>query len=94
MEDTDTDEENDENQQALLQIMQWVCTYRYWTIREPIFRPSSILDNRLNEKYHQPDLFRKAARMSPESFDALVSELEGADVFHNQSNNTQMPVER
>ncbi len=69
MENTDTDEENDENQQALLQIMQWVCTNRYWTIREPIFRPFSILDNRLNEKYHQPDLFRKAARMSPESFD-------------------------
>lgn len=74
--------------------MQWVCTNRYWTIREPIFRPSSILDNRLNEKYHQSDLFWKAAQMSPESFDALVSELEGADVFHNQSNNAQMSVER
>ncbi len=32
--------------------------------------------------------------MSPASFGALVSELEGADVFHNQSNNTQMPVDR
>ena len=32
--------------------------------------------------------------MSPESFDALVSELKGADVFYNQSNNTQMPKER
>lgn len=32
--------------------------------------------------------------MSPASFDALVLELEGADIFHNQLNNTQMPVER
>lgn len=32
--------------------------------------------------------------MSPVSFDALVLELEGADVFHNQSNNAQMPMER
>lgn len=32
--------------------------------------------------------------MSPESFNALVSELEKTDVFHNQSNNIQMPVER
>ncbi len=32
--------------------------------------------------------------MSPASFYALVSELKGADVFHNQSNNTQMPVEK
>ena len=74
--------------------MQWVCTNRYWTIQEPIFRLSSILDNRLNKKYHQPDLFWKAAQMSPESFHALVSELEGADLFHNQSNNIHIPVER
>ncbi len=32
--------------------------------------------------------------MSPASFDALISELGGADVFNNQSNNTQMPLER
>ena len=32
--------------------------------------------------------------MSQASFDALVLELESADVFHNQSNNTQMPVEK
>ena len=32
--------------------------------------------------------------MSPASFDAFVSELKKADVFHNQSNNAQMPMER
>ncbi len=74
--------------------MQWVCTNCYWAIRELIFCPSSVLDNRLNKKYHQPNLFRKAARMSSASFDALVLELERADVFHNQSNDTQMPVKR
>ena len=96
IEETDEEEDNqkgeddmiDEHQQSLLQVMQWVSTNRYWAIREPIFRPSSVLDNRLNEKYHQPDLFRKAAQMSLASFDPLVSELGGEYVFHNQSNNT------
>ena len=32
IEDMDIDEKNHENQQALLQIMQWVCTNQYWTI--------------------------------------------------------------
>ena len=80
IEETDEEEDDqegeddmiDEHQQSLLQIMQLMCTNQYWAIREPIFRPSSVLDNRFNKKYHQPDLFRKAARMSQASFDALL----------------------
>lgn len=37
-EDDDQEGEDDmidEHQQSLLQIMQWVCTNRYWAIREP-----------------------------------------------------------
>lgn len=32
--------------------------------------------------------------MTLASFDPLISELKRTDVFHNQSNNTEMPVER
>lgn len=72
----------DEHQQSLLQVMQWVYTNWYWAIQKPIFRPSFVLDNWLNKKYHQPDLFHKAAQISQASIDLLVSQLERVDVFH------------
>ncbi|PVF91299.1 hypothetical protein CPB86DRAFT_719681 [Serendipita vermifera] len=44
-------------------------------------------------KYSHPTPFRGQLRINPEVFDALVSVLEAHPIFHNRSNNEQMPVQ-
>jgi len=39
-----------------------------------------------------PDIFRSFVRMSPACFDTLVNSIKDHPVFHNNSNNPQMPV--
>ena len=49
-----------------------------------------LLDN-----YHKnfPDIFRSYTRVTPECFVDLVNSIKDHPVFHNNSNNPQMPVE-
>jgi hypothetical protein len=44
-------------------------------------------------KYERPAYFRSYLRINPDCFDALVTAIADDDVFHNNSNNVQMPVE-
>ncbi|KIO11382.1 hypothetical protein M404DRAFT_127507 [Pisolithus tinctorius Marx 270] len=41
---------------------------------------------------HRPDLFRKKLRVNPEIFDDILDQISHHPVFHNQSNNKQLPV--
>jgi hypothetical protein len=43
-------------------------------------------------KVHSPAHFRRKVRVAPETFDCLVYLIEGHSVFHNNSNNQQMPI--
>lgn len=79
---------------ALLQVIEWVYTTRYWVIRQTIIRTSATFDNRLERRHQYPQLFRNSVRMDPHSFDSLVQRLEVAEVFQNRSNYSQMPVAR
>ncbi|KIJ35356.1 hypothetical protein M422DRAFT_262317 [Sphaerobolus stellatus SS14] len=44
-------------------------------------------------KMNYPNLFRSYMRMSPMAFDSLVEKLRDHPVFHNRSENEQLPVE-
>jgi hypothetical protein len=44
-------------------------------------------------KINRPDIFRSYLRMTPSCFDRLVLALQDDEVFRNNSNNSQMPVE-
>ena len=44
-----------------------------------------------HHRVHRPDLFRKAVRVHPFTFDRLVERIENHPVFHNNSNNPQLP---
>lgn len=41
---------------------------------------------------HHPDLFRKKLHVSPEIFDDILNQISNHPVFHNQSNNPQLPI--
>ncbi|KAG2742977.1 hypothetical protein P692DRAFT_20747942 [Suillus brevipes Sb2] len=41
---------------------------------------------------HRPHLFQKKLRVSPEIFDNILNEISDDPIFHNQSNNPQLPV--
>src|SRR5205085_1718879 len=43
-------------------------------------------------KVNRPEIFRSYLRISPTCFDALVSAIEGHEVFQNNSNHSQIPV--
>ena len=44
-------------------------------------------------KHNRPHIFRSYLRIDPGCFDDLVTAIEDDEVFHNNSNNPQMPVE-
>ncbi|KAG2060974.1 hypothetical protein BDR06DRAFT_979248 [Suillus hirtellus] len=41
---------------------------------------------------HRPDLFQKKLCVPPETFDDILNQISNHHVFHNQSNNPQLPV--
>jgi hypothetical protein len=41
---------------------------------------------------HRPHLFRQKLRIDPEIFDDILDLISGHPIFHNQSNNPQLPV--
>ncbi|KAG2338023.1 hypothetical protein BDR05DRAFT_856988, partial [Suillus weaverae] len=41
---------------------------------------------------HRPHLFQKKLCVSPEIFDDILDEISDDPIFHNQSNNPQLPV--
>ncbi len=70
---------------------------RYLILRRFLSRSTDNLDIWLNiYQRNQPKEFRKFARISPPTFNALVRYLESQDVFHNNSSSgqEQMTVDR
>lgn len=43
-------------------------------------------------KFNQPDIFRSFLRITPQCFDDLVTTIQDDPIFHNESNNSQTPV--
>lgn len=62
---------------------------KYFNTREEVLRTAASMENRLEQKYARPDIFRKPARKDPATFDLLVKELTDEAVFHNEAHNLQ-----
>ncbi|KAG6806816.1 hypothetical protein H0H93_002417, partial [Arthromyces matolae] len=67
---------------------------RYLNQREVIKKSPALLRLLLHDwKLNRPDIFRSYVRIDPDCFDSLVDVIKDDPIFHNQSNNPQMPVE-
>jgi hypothetical protein len=68
---------------------------RYLATREEIPKSAEFLNLLLHEyKVSRPELFRSYLRIEPDCFDSLVATISDDPVFHNNSNNSQMPVDQ
>lgn len=66
----------------------------YWEERTKIIKSDSILHLLLTEwKQTRPEIFRSYLRVTSDCFDALIEAIRDDPVFHNNSNNSQTPVE-
>jgi hypothetical protein len=98
---SDTDTSSSDNEEppiasdVFLDIMAQLYSTHYYNTREPIPKDSNQLHLLLlNYKINRPDIFRSYLRVSPGCFDDLVEAIKDDEIFHNNSNNTQMPVEQ
>lgn len=88
------DSTEEEVQDILLAAMDELTRIRYLNRRGEVIKTAASMENCINHRYTDPDLFRKTARIDPATFDLLVEILKDQPIFHNESNNRQMPVER
>lgn len=71
-----------------------ITSHRYMHKRGTIEKSSNLfILHMYSYRNTQPALFRSAFRLNPETFDTLVSCISDHPVFHNSSNNCQLPVE-
>lgn len=82
--------------EELCYLLATLQSQRYWEGHERhIERSTALLDLCLdNYRYHEPHLFRNTLRITPVAFDALCLAIQDDPIFHNNSNNLQISVER
>jgi hypothetical protein len=77
-----------------IDAMAELYSQRYLAERRDIPKTNSLMHLLLNDyKLDFPDIFRSYLRIDPACFDALVAAIKDDEVFHNNSNHPQMPVE-
>ncbi|KAI5830536.1 hypothetical protein K523DRAFT_302420 [Schizophyllum commune Tattone D] len=91
--DIDMSDEEPTAAEAYMKKMEELYSRRYLQERQNIPKSSELLHNLLYDyKVNRPEIFRSYLRISPACFDALLAVIEDDPVFHNNSNNSQMPV--
>jgi len=76
-----------------LHIMGELYSQCYLAEHQDIIKSRNQLHILLHDyKEKQPDIFRSYLCITPECFDDLVLAIKDDEVFHNKSNNPQMPV--
>jgi hypothetical protein len=73
------------------ELLDHISTTRVLNPAPPIPKASQLhlLDH---WRIHSPERFRRRLRVEPQTFDSLVSRIEDHPIFHNNSNNNQLPV--
>ena len=73
------------------ELINQILTTRVLNPAPPIPKSSQLhlLDH---WRIHNPERFRRKIRVEPQTFDRLVSHIEDHHIFHNNSNNSQLPV--
>jgi len=68
---------------------------RYMVERTNILKTQGLMHILLNNyKVNYPQIFRNYLRIDPDCFDAVVEAIHDDEIFHNNSNNFQMPIEQ
>lgn len=101
--DTDDSSESDSDSEAIVQptsellmgIITTLHSSRYLNSRIKIPKASQLLHMTLHiYKKEHPEIFRSYVRISPGTFDTLLKKIIDHRVFHNNSDNQQIPVEQ
>ena len=80
--------------QVYLDTLGELYSQRYLNSREGIIKDGTQLQLLLTEwKVNCPEIFRSYLRIDPTCFDDLVTVIRDDEVFQNNSNNPQMPVD-
>jgi hypothetical protein len=80
--------------EAILEALGQLYSERYFNARREINKDGTQLHLLLHDyKFNQPAIFRSYLRIDPGCFDDLVQVLKDDPVFHNNSNNPQMPID-
>lgn len=70
-------------------------SHRYLAERTDIPKSQEFIHLLLNDyKVNYPLIFRNYLSINPACFDALVEAIRDDEIFHNNSNNSQMPIEQ
>lgn len=94
--DSDSDDEliNGDLVEDLMDYLELIHSKRYLHEREPIEKSTNnFILHFYIYRNTQPQMFRSAFRLNPDTFDALASVISYHPVFHNSSHNSQLPVE-
>ena len=85
---------NDGVKDTLLKSLSLLYQDRYQEEQRKIPKTGDNMEKLLTVyKAGFPNIFRSFVRMSPACFDTLVNSIKDHPVFHNNSNNPQMPIE-
>jgi hypothetical protein len=80
--------------EVILETMGQLYSERYFNSREEINKDGTQLHLLLHDyKFNRPEIFRSYLRIDPRCFNDLVQVLKDDPVFHNNSNNPQMPID-
>jgi hypothetical protein len=93
---SDSTDSNSEPTPAEQYITQMAALFadRYLEEQTPIPKTQELMHLILHEyKYNRPHIFHSFLRIDPDCFDDFIAAIEDDEVFHNNSNNAQMPVE-
>ncbi|KAH9966223.1 hypothetical protein BJV74DRAFT_890119 [Russula compacta] len=98
---SDTDTSSSDNEEpptpsdVLLDVIAQLYLTHYYNTREPIPKDSNQLHLLLyNYKINRPEIFQSYLQVSPGCFNDLVEAIKDDEIFHNNSNNPQMPIEQ
>ena len=79
---------------AIISTLAEISHHHYQVERRSIPKTNVNVQLLLNQyKANFPDIFRSYLRISPTCFDDLVLAISDHPIFHNNSNNSQMPVD-
>ena len=91
---SDLEDGNDPITEGIIKSIEELYKERYAGPQRNIPKTQENL-HLLLDNYHQkfPDIFRSYIHITPECFDDLVNSIKDHPIFHNNSNNPQMPIE-
>lgn len=91
---SESDDDEPSAAEDYLNSMAELYSQRYLAERRDIPKTDSMMHLLLNVyKQDFPDIFRSYLRIEPYCFDKLVDAIRDDEIFQNNSNNSQMPVE-